>query len=272
MKYYFAKKLSDLRKSKGLSQEELAEALYVTRQAISKWENGSGIPDIVNIKAIADYFKVSVDALLDDDVDLPINVDNNKDNLIKENNKANDDFKPLSSEPKYYKKDVKSNKLKFQIIQQVAALLGLLFIIIGFFTPFYQFEYSVINYQYSLMDYIFSESNVVFGVLYLFSLVILLLSLGIGDLTFKRKMKHPLLQVTLRPILAVLAIIIGTTCLAMAMPETDLRVEVLSNGAGFYLTFIGITLIGFVALFNGVILYLLDSGKVSEEKLFGIKR
>lgn len=186
MKYYFAKKLSDLRKSKGLSQEELAEALYVTRQAISKWENGSGILDIVNIKAIADYFKVSVDVLLDDDVDLPINVDNNKDNLIKENNKANDDFKPLSSEPKYYKKDVKSNKLKFQIIQQVAALLGLLFIIIGFFTPFYQFEYSIINYQYSLMDYIFSESNVVFGVLYLFSLVILLLSLGIGDLTFKK--------------------------------------------------------------------------------------
>ena len=92
MKYYFSKKLSDLRKSKGLSQEELAEALYVTRQAISKWENGSGIPDIVNIKAIADYFKVSVDVLLDDDVDLPINVDNNKDNSIKENNKTNDDF------------------------------------------------------------------------------------------------------------------------------------------------------------------------------------
>lgn len=92
MKYYFAKKLSDLRKSKGLSQEELAEALYVTRQAISKWENGSSIPDIVNIKAIADYFKVSVDVLLDDDVDLPINVDNNKDNSIKENNKTNDDF------------------------------------------------------------------------------------------------------------------------------------------------------------------------------------
>lgn len=92
MKYYFAKTLSDLRKSKGLSQEELAEALYVTRQAISKWENGSGIPDIVNIKAIADYFKVSVDVLLDDDVDLPINVDNNKDNSIKENNKTNDDF------------------------------------------------------------------------------------------------------------------------------------------------------------------------------------
>lgn len=272
MKYYFAKKLSDLRKSKGLSQEELAEALYVTRQAISKWENGSGIPDIVNIKAIADYFKISVDVLLDDDVDLPINVDNNKDNLIKENNKANDDFKPLSSEPKYYKKDAKSNKLKFQIIQQVAALLGLLFIIIGFFTPFYQFKYSIMSYQYSLMDYIFSESNLVFGLLYLFSLIILILCLGMGDLRFKRKMKHPLLQVTLRPILAVLAIIIGMTCLAMSMPETDLRVEVLSNGAGFYLTFIGVILLGFVTLFNGVILYLLDSGKVSEEKLFGIKR
>ena len=226
-------------------------------------------PGVIGIGGSFVYFEY---VLLDDDVDLPINVDNNKDNSIKENNKANDDFKPLSNEPKYYKKDVKSNKLKFQIIQQVAALLGLLFIIIGFFTPFYQFEYSVIDYQYSLMDYIFSESNVVFGVLYLFSLVILLLSLGIGDLTFKRKIKHPLLQVTLRPILAVLAIIIGMTCLAMAMPETDLRVEVLSNGAGFYLTFIGVILIGFVTLFNGVILYLLDSGKVSEEKLFGIKR
>ena len=57
-------KLQELRKSKGLTQEELSEALYVSRTAISKWESGRGYPNIESLKAISNYFAVSLDDLL----------------------------------------------------------------------------------------------------------------------------------------------------------------------------------------------------------------
>ena len=63
----FNEKLQELRKQKGLTQEELAEALYVSRTAISKWESGRGYPNIESLKAIAKYFSVSVDQLLSSD-------------------------------------------------------------------------------------------------------------------------------------------------------------------------------------------------------------
>lgn len=57
-------KLQQLRKSRDLTQEELAEALYVSRTAVSKWESGRGYPSIDSLKEISSYFGVSVDALL----------------------------------------------------------------------------------------------------------------------------------------------------------------------------------------------------------------
>ena len=60
----FHEKLQELRKQKGLTQEQLAEALYVSRTAISKWESDRGYPNIESLKAIAKLFSVSVDALL----------------------------------------------------------------------------------------------------------------------------------------------------------------------------------------------------------------
>ena len=60
----FNKKLQDLRKQKGLTQEELAEYLYVSRTAISKWESGRGFPNIESLKAISKFFSVSLDELL----------------------------------------------------------------------------------------------------------------------------------------------------------------------------------------------------------------
>ena len=60
----FNEKLQELRKQKGLTQEQLAEQLYVSRTAISKWESGRGFPNIESLKAIAKFFKVSLDELL----------------------------------------------------------------------------------------------------------------------------------------------------------------------------------------------------------------
>lgn len=63
----FNEKLQYLRKQKSLTQEELAEALYVSRTAISKWESGRGYPSIDSLKAISGFFSVSLDELLSSD-------------------------------------------------------------------------------------------------------------------------------------------------------------------------------------------------------------
>ena len=60
----FAEKLKDIRKQTGTSQEKLAEKLGVSRQAVTKWETGSGIPDIENIIAVSALFNISIDELL----------------------------------------------------------------------------------------------------------------------------------------------------------------------------------------------------------------
>jgi len=60
----FHEKLQELRKSRGLTQDELAEALYVSRTAVSKWETARGYPSIDSLKAIAGYFSISIDELL----------------------------------------------------------------------------------------------------------------------------------------------------------------------------------------------------------------
>ena len=57
-------KLQQLRKHKGITQEELAQALYVSRTAVSKWESGRGYPNIDSLKAIAKYFGITIDELL----------------------------------------------------------------------------------------------------------------------------------------------------------------------------------------------------------------
>lgn len=59
-----SERLYALRKERGLMQEELAEALGVSRQAISKWEMGTGVPTLENLIAISDYFNVSLDSLV----------------------------------------------------------------------------------------------------------------------------------------------------------------------------------------------------------------
>lgn len=74
----FGKKLQELRKQKGLTQEELATSLYVSRTAISKWESGRGYPSIDSLKAIAKFFSITIDELLSSDEILKIAEADNK--------------------------------------------------------------------------------------------------------------------------------------------------------------------------------------------------
>ena len=59
-----AEKIRELRAERGMSQEALAERLHVSRQAVTKWETGAGVPDVDNLLALADAFGLTLDELL----------------------------------------------------------------------------------------------------------------------------------------------------------------------------------------------------------------
>ena len=76
-----SEKLQELRRSKGLTQEELAEALYVSRTAVSKWESGRGTPSIDSLKELSRFFSVSIDELLSGEALVQIAENENRSNL-----------------------------------------------------------------------------------------------------------------------------------------------------------------------------------------------
>ena len=79
----FYEKLQDLRKKKGLTQEELAKELYVSRTAISKWESGKGYPNIDSLKEISRFFSVTIDELLSSEELITAAKDENRSNIGK---------------------------------------------------------------------------------------------------------------------------------------------------------------------------------------------
>lgn len=66
----FGEKLKAARNISGLSQEQLAEALNISRSAVAKWENNIGIPDVSNLKGISKLLNISIDSLLDENDDM----------------------------------------------------------------------------------------------------------------------------------------------------------------------------------------------------------
>lgn len=66
----FGEKLKSLRIKNEYSQETLAEMINVSRQAVTKWENGNGMPDIENLKLIANIFDVTIDSLVRDEEEI----------------------------------------------------------------------------------------------------------------------------------------------------------------------------------------------------------
>ena len=79
----FCEKLQELRKRKGLTQEELAEALFVSRTAVSKWESGRGYPSIDSLKEISRFFSVTIDELLSGEKLLTLAQKENESNIRK---------------------------------------------------------------------------------------------------------------------------------------------------------------------------------------------
>lgn len=102
----FHDKLIKLRKSKGISQEELAEMMDVSRQAISRWELGSTLPDVPNLLKISELFDVSADYLIRD------NYEADKDTFVSEDTKTS---------------EYRNNKLYY-----LHLILGAVFLIIAF--------------------------------------------------------------------------------------------------------------------------------------------
>lgn len=60
----FSQKLQQLRKQKGITQEQLADAIFVSRTAVAKWEQGKGYPNIDSLKDLSKFFSVTIDDLL----------------------------------------------------------------------------------------------------------------------------------------------------------------------------------------------------------------
>lgn len=67
----FSEKLAELRRRRGLSQEQLADALGVTRQSVSKWEGGAAMPELAKLVALSELFGISVDYLVKDYLEEP---------------------------------------------------------------------------------------------------------------------------------------------------------------------------------------------------------
>lgn len=82
-----SEKIKEIRKKFGLTQEELAEKLNVSRQAVAKWEMGNGVPDTENLKSISRLFGTSIDSLLDNETDIPLMILHQEINL-KDNGKG----------------------------------------------------------------------------------------------------------------------------------------------------------------------------------------
>ncbi|MDD7647343.1 MAG: helix-turn-helix domain-containing protein [Ruminococcus bromii] len=95
----FAEKLQRLRKEKGMSQEQLAAALMVSRQAISKWETGESLPDAGKLVQLSRLFTVSVDVLLKEELALIREEKTEKDES--ERLRREETPEPAAEKPKY---------------------------------------------------------------------------------------------------------------------------------------------------------------------------
>lgn len=91
-------KIKNLRKEGNLSQEQLAEKLNISRQAISKWESGKAYPDIENLKMLKSIFNITIDELVSDELIIDKEVSSKSGLELEENLEDSEDEKEDSTE------------------------------------------------------------------------------------------------------------------------------------------------------------------------------
>lgn len=138
------KKIYELRQSKNLSQDELAELIGVSRQSISKWENGTAVPGKSNISKLCEIFSVSVSYLLDDDY--------NKETVKSNDDDVNSNF----NETDLKVKNIYNKKFKIGLILFVTSLSVLiLFSVLSSFIT----SYNNVTNIYSAGEIVFLDEN-----------------------------------------------------------------------------------------------------------------
>lgn len=229
--------IAKLRKERGLSQEELAEALYVTRQAISKWESGAGSPDINNLKNIAAYFNVSVDYLI---------------NGREEKNEEQEIVPSPSNrgQAAKIKKEASENMKKFNFLFSILLAVSTLCWIISLFVPMVE----ALGIGASVMDYF--DTNALAILLYLLAYIILFSSFIF--VSVKKNLKR-LFFYNLVPILGFfIALILAISSMMMFAMDVEL---IIPNGPAFYLAMASIILAGGGAITQGLFNWGIKSGK-----------
>lgn len=122
-------KIVFLRKKNGLTQDEVSEKLNVTRQAISKWENGYTKPDIDKLQELAIMFNVGVDYFLNNE--------------------------KIKEQPKLIEKD-KSVDLRYYFLIAVINMLGILFVL-----PFYFHRFGIGDTHSGVAGYLFTSNSTI---------------------------------------------------------------------------------------------------------------
>lgn len=126
---YLGDNLYYLRKNKGLSQDEFAESLGVSRQAVSKWERNEAYPDTENLIAIAKFFNVTIDDLINTPIntdEFPIS-DESRDEYDEENDQDGDEDDEDNEQSKPSVASYILNSVPFTIVATIVYLL------LGFF-------------------------------------------------------------------------------------------------------------------------------------------
>ena len=116
----FEEKIVELRKQKGLSQEELAEQLGVSRQAVSRWELGQTLPDVPNLLQLCELFGVSADYLVRDEEQVTEKSDQSAKRIAK-----------LTKE----REKIRYRARRFYYIAWVAVIMGVAFMIASRMSP-----------------------------------------------------------------------------------------------------------------------------------------
>ena len=125
----FGNRLTELRRKEGCSQEELAERLDVTRQTISKWENGQSSPDLMKALKLSKVFKMSVDELITGNKNdaTKINIETNTENKEKSNSPFDYSYMLLPTVTEIKKK----NFIKRNWVKIIAAIMSTILVSYG---------------------------------------------------------------------------------------------------------------------------------------------